>query len=105
MNHRCSGIDQWLGDFKRLNIEQGYTFLLISEIPRWMYGKVGMAVFKETGELEYTGSLCTQLNGDPEDRLAPVEFHILKSRHTPDRGLIMNMVRNPEKVFWFQEEE
>lgn len=100
--HRRSSLDKWLVDFKGI-VKRGYSMFIVSEVGRGSYGKVYMESFKETGELEYAGSLCARMTGDIEDEEEPIEFHILKNRHGPKHGHITNLERDPKKDWLFLE--
>jgi len=102
VTHRKSGLDAWLGHFKDLS-KQGIHILLISEVPRGMYGEVGLNAFKESGGFEYTGTFCAVLLGDSEDQEEPIEFHVVKNRHGPQKGHICDLQRDPIKHWWFKE--
>lgn len=102
VTHRKSGLDAWLAHFKDLS-KQGIHVLLISEVPRGMYGEVGLNAFKESGGFEYTGTFCAVLLGDSEDQEEPIEFHVVKNRHGPEKGHICDLQRDPVKHWWFKE--
>jgi hypothetical protein len=100
--HRRSSLDKWLVDFKQI-VKRGYPMFIVSEVGRGSYGKVYMESFKETGELEYAGSLCARMTGDIEDDEEPIEFHILKNRHGPKHGHIINLERDSKRDWLFKE--
>jgi len=102
VNHRRNSLDKWLVQFKDIS-KRGYHFFIVSEVPRGSYGKVGMDSFKESGEIEYAGSLCARMLGDAEEDDEPIEFHILKNRHGKKHGHIINLERDPKKEWWFRE--
>jgi hypothetical protein len=102
--YRRTSLDHWIVKLKQL-VHQGYTVLLVSEKSRAEYGHASLKAFKESGEIEYAASFAAQLisseDGDPRD--APVEFHIVKNRHRPDKGHIATLWRDDKKSFWFTE--
>ena len=98
--HRRTSLDKWIVSFKEI-AKRGYTFILISELNRASYGEYNMGSYKETGELEYAGSLCAQLVGNDPD--FPLKFYINKNRHGQARGLITQLERDEQKKFWFNE--
>ena len=102
VNHRRNSLDKWLVQFKEV-VKRGYSAFIVSEVPRGSYGKATMESFKETGELEYAGSLCARMMGDAEDDDEPIEFHIMKNRHGKTHGHIINLERDKKKVWWFKE--
>jgi len=101
--HRRSSLDKWLIDFKAIH-KRGFTVILVSEVGRNSYGEPGLDSFKETGEIEYACSFGCILTGDPEEEDEPVEFHIVKNRHSKRKGHILDLERDERKVFWFVEE-
>jgi hypothetical protein len=94
-------LDEWIKRFKGI-AQKGYTLLLISEKPRSQYGAANLSGYKGTGDLEYAGSLCVQLV-ECEDADDEVEFHIVKNRHGSKKGHVINLQRDPKKIFWFKE--
>ncbi len=102
LSHRRSSLDKWLVDFKSIHM-RGYTIILVSEIGRNSYGDPGLDSFKETGEIEYACSFGCILTGDAEEEDEPVEFKIVKNRHSKTKGHILDLERDEKKVFWFGE--
>ena len=100
--HRRSSLDKWLVDFKAIH-KKGFTIILVSEVGRNSYGDPGLDAFKETGEIEYACSFGCILNGDPEEEDEPIEFHIVKNRHSKKKGHLLDLERDDKKVFWFNE--
>ncbi len=100
--HRRSSLDKWLVDFKGIH-KKGFTIVLVSEVGRNSYGEPGLDAFKETGEIEYACSFGCVLVGDPEEEDEPVEFHIVKNRHSKRKGHITDLERDEKKTFWFNE--
>jgi hypothetical protein len=97
--HRRSTLDQWLTTFKSI-ANKGYTVLLISEMNRNAYGDVKISSYKESGGIEYAGSMCAQLH---ETEGGMLEFHCVKNRHGPKKGHIATLVRNDQYPFWMEE--
>lgn len=97
VEHRRAGIDRWLMRFKELQAKQ--PVVLVSELRRTNYGQVSQAAYKETGEIEYAGTFCLQLVGDP----ACPEVHVVKNRYGPERGFLVELERDRELVWWFRE--
>ena len=102
LSHRRSSLDKWLVDFRSIH-KRGFTFILVSEVGRNSYGEPGLDSFKETGEIEYACSFGCILTGDPEEEDEPVEFTIVKNRHSKKKGHILDLERDEKKVFWFNE--
>lgn len=100
--HRRTSLDKWIVDFKGI-AKRGYVVLIVSEVPRSFYGRIGMGSYKETGELEYAGSTCLQLSGDPGDSDEPIGVHVLKGRHVKAKGHVLDLERDEKKIWWFRE--
>lgn len=98
--HRRTSLDKWIVTFKEI-AKRGYTFILISELNRSSYGEAQMGGYKETGELEYAGSVCAHLVGEDPDY--PLKFYIKKNRHGTKNGLIAQLERDQQRKFWFNE--
>jgi len=102
LSHRRSSLDKWLVDFKSIH-KRGFTFILVSEVGRNSYGEPGLDSFKETGEIEYACSFGCILTGDPEEEDEPIEFTIVKNRHSKKKGHLLDLERDEKKTFWFNE--
>jgi len=96
-------MDDWLRRFKGL-IQIGYTLLLVSEKARSQYGQAELGGYKGTGDIEYSGTLCAHVLADEDDD-SVIRFIIVKNRHGPMKGHVVNLLRDDEKVFWFKEEK
>lgn len=96
---RRATLDQWMSTFKGI-CNKGYLVLLISELNRNAYGDVKMSAYKESGGIEYAGSMCAQLH---ETDGGMLEFHIVKNRHGPKKGHVATLVRNNQYPFWLEE--
>ena len=104
VKYRKEGLDGWLSRFKNLT-KEGVMVLAVSEQNRAHYGEATMGGFKGSGDIEYAGSLCIQLlQPDDSDEEDPVEVHIVKNRHGPKKGHVINLVRDKERAFWLNEE-
>jgi hypothetical protein len=95
-------MDNWLRRFKLLS-QRGYAMLLISEKSRAQYGSAELGGYKGTGDIEYSGTLCAHVLAD-DDNDDLLKFIIVKNRHGPRKGHIVNLIRDSEKTFWFAEE-
>ena len=95
--------DEWLRRFKDL-VGRGYCILGVSEKPRSHYGAAEMGGYKGTGDIEYSGTICAHVIAD-EDEDNILRFIIVKNRHGPTKGHITNLIRDDDRVFWFQEEK
>jgi len=104
VNYKYSkeAMDGWLRRFKGLS-QRGYVMLLISEKSRAQYGSAELAGYKGTGDIEYSGTLCAHVLAD-EDNDDLLKFIVVKNRHGPRKGHIVNLLRDDEKVFYFTEE-
>lgn len=100
--HRRSSLDKWLADFKSIH-QRGFTLILVSEVGRNSYGEPGLDSYKETGDIEYACSFGAILTGDPEEEDEPVEFTIVKNRHSKRKGHLLDLERDEDKTFWFNE--
>ena len=104
IKYRKEGLDGWISKFKNLT-KEGVMVLAVSEQNRAHYGEATMGGFKGSGDIEYAGSLCIQLlQNEDSDEEDPVEVHVVKNRHGPKKGHIINLVRDKERAFWLNEE-
>jgi len=104
ISHRRNSLDKWLIEFKGI-AKRGYPMLIVSEVPRGSYENVSMGGYKETGELEYAGSVCARMMGNIEDEDEPIQFHIIKNKHYKRHGHIIDLERTKGKDYWFGEVE
>lgn len=92
---RKASLDAWIRRFKGLR-KRGYYFLLISEIPKSLYGMgPRLGSFKETGDIEYAADLAWQL----VPTAFGVEVHVVKNRHGEAKGLVVTLART-RKWLW-----
>lgn len=106
IKYKKEGLDSWINRFKQLT-KKKVVVIGISEQNRANYGEARMAGFKGSGDIEYAGSCCIQLlkAEDADDEDDPTQVHIVKNRHGPKKGHIIDLVRDEDKVFWMKEEE
>ena len=105
VKYKKEGLDSWINRFKNLT-KENIMVLAVSEQNRAHYGEATMGGFKGSGDIEYAGTLCMQLlQEDGADESDPVEVHIVKNRHGPQKGHVIDIVRDPDKVYWFNEEK
>jgi len=83
------GLGHWIHRFGALR-RKGYNVLVVSEIPRAMYGNVGMGVFKGSGEIEYQADLALQMI----EANYGTEVHIVKNRHGEWKGHVGTLRRS-----------
>ncbi len=102
ITHRRSSLDKWILEFKEI-AKRGYSMLVVSEVPRGSYENVSLGGYKETGAIEYAGSICARMIGDIEDEDEPIEFHLVKNKHYKTKGHIVNLGRTRGKDYWFKE--
>lgn len=97
------GLDVWVRRFKDY-AKKGYHFLCVSEKQRAEYGEANIGGFKGSGNIEYAGTLCAHILAD-KDSDDILQFVIVKARHSKRKGHVVDLVRDEEKVFWFNEQE
>lgn len=102
ITHRRSSLDKWILEFKEI-AKRGYPMLVVSEVPRGSYENVSLGGYKETGAIEYAGSVCARMMGDIEDEDEPIQFHIIKNKHYRTKGHLVNLERSKGKDYWFEE--
>ena len=103
IKYKKEGLDSWINRFKQLS-KKDVVIIAVSEQNRAHYGEATMGGYKGSGDIEYAGSLCMQLlQEEDSDADDPVQVHVVKSRHGKTKGHIINLERDPKKVFWFVE--
>jgi len=103
VDHKRESIESWLRRFEEW-AKDGYMVLALSEKDRATYGTAAMKLGKESGEIEYAAWVGFHLiGGKTEDD--PVTVKIVKNRHRPMRGNIVDLVRDEDRPLWFKEEE
>jgi hypothetical protein len=106
IKYKKESLDSWINKFKQLT-KKKIVFVCVSEQNRAGYGEARMSSFKGTGDIEYAGSLCVQLlqPDSANDEDDPVQAHVVKNRHGIKKGHFIDLVRDKDKEFWFNEEE
>lgn len=105
IKYKKEGLDSWINRFKQLT-KQNVIIIGVSEQNRAHYGEATMGGFKGSGDIEYAGSLCAQLLQEEDaDEDDPVHFHIVKNRHGVKKGHVIDLERDEDKEFWFNEEK
>lgn len=95
---RREGLNAWIRRLEALKKNDGYSVLLLSEIPRDKYtGNLGLDMFKETGALEYAADSAFGL----VDREPFVAVQCVKNRHYEHKGQVALLER--ARSFWFKE--
>lgn len=96
---RREGLEKWVYRLESLK-RRGYAVLAISEVGRTSYNGVPqLNAYKETGSIEYSADIGIQLApGGSGNR---IEAHVVKNRHRPHLGLIVELER--AKGWWFRE--
>lgn len=96
---RRVGLDRWINRFEQLKKSEGYSVILVSEVPRDKYtGDPRLDMFKETGALEYAADSAFGL---VERGGGFVAVHCVKNRHYEQKGQVALIER--KKAFWFSE--
>lgn len=104
VKYKKESLDSWITRFKNLT-KKDVIVMAISEQNRAHYGEATMGGFKGSGDIEYAGSLCMQLlQEEGDDETDPVQVHIVKNRHGTKKGHVVDLVRDEEREFWFNEE-
>lgn len=99
VEYRRQSLDRWIHRLELLK-KRGYHVLLVSEVPRTLYGgEPNIAAFKETGEVEYAADLGLQIMGTEGDAAL---VYVIKNRHHPHKGYVCTLRR--ERSWWFKEE-
>jgi len=95
---RRIGLDKWINRFEQLKKSDGYSVILVSEVPRDKYtGDPRLDMFKETGALEYAADSAFGL----VERGQFTAVWCVKNRHYEHKGQIALIER--KKPFWFSE--
>ena len=96
---RRSSADAWVRRFEELKNEEGYSVLLVSEIPRDKYSGIpSLDIFKDTGALEYAADSAFALT--PADPFLKV--WLVGNRHYQKSGPLSLLER--VGPFWFKEQ-
>ena len=106
IKYKKEGLDSWINRFKQLT-KKNVVVIGVSEQNRANYGEARMAGFKGSGDIEYAGSCCIQLlkAEDANDEDDPTQVHVVKNRHGSTKGHVVDLVRDEDKIYWFNEEE
>lgn len=95
---RRVGLDKWINRFEQLKKNDGYSVILVSEVPRDKYtGDPRLDMFKETGALEYAADSAFGL----VERGQFIAVWCVKNRHYEHKGQAALIER--KKPFWFSE--
>jgi len=95
---RRVGLDKWINRFEQLKKNEGYSIILVSEVPRDKYtNDPRIDMFKETGALEYAADSAFGL----VEKGSFVSVHCVKNRHYEHKGQVALIER--KKAFWFSE--
>lgn len=95
---RREGLNAWIRRLEALKKNEGYSVLLLSEIPRDKYtGNLGLDMFKETGALEYAADSAFGLQDHPPF----ISVTCVKNRHYETKGQVALLERS--RPFWFKE--
>lgn len=95
---RRVGLDKWINRFEQLKKSEGYSVILVSEVPRDKYtGDPRLDMFKETGALEYAADSAFGL----VERGQFTAVWCVKNRHYEQKGQVALIER--KKAFWFTE--
>lgn len=96
---RREGLAKWVHRLETVK-KQGYHVILVSEIPKMLYGTqvASIGAYKETGEIEYSADTGFHLLRHPDG----VELHVVANRHGPYVGRV-SVLRRTHGGWWFVE--
>jgi predicted ATP-dependent serine protease len=97
---RREGLNVWIRRLEALKKNEGYSVLLLSEIPRDKYtGNLGLDMFKETGALEYAADAAFGM----QEHSPFIAMQCVKNRHYEQKGQVALLER--ARPYWFKEAE
>ena len=97
--YQREGLDRWVHRLETVK-KQGYTMLMVSEVPKSYYGAINpsLGANKASGEIEFSADTGFHLLKHPDG----VELHVVANRHGPYVGRV-SVLRRTHGGWWMEE--